>query len=160
MFGEGHPYMCEYVEELVESRRRLETEGKKWVWRNAWIHLGMETMGLKVFALPSLSIPPLSFQRCHPQPPVAPIPCQALVLNPLKAPLLLWRLEINKKGGGRRQAVCRGKEQRGPRVSPGDGFCERRRKSPGKAPPTASSYITGTPGRKCNADKSELKCLF
>lgn len=28
MFGEGHPYMCEYMEELVESRRHLETQEK------------------------------------------------------------------------------------------------------------------------------------
>lgn len=59
MFGEGHPYMCEYMEELVESRRRLETGGEKWVGRNAWIHLGMETMGMKAFVVPVRSIPSL-----------------------------------------------------------------------------------------------------
>jgi len=28
MFGEGRPYVCEYLENLVESRRRLETRKK------------------------------------------------------------------------------------------------------------------------------------
>lgn len=28
MFGEGHPYMCDYVKELGESKRCLETGGK------------------------------------------------------------------------------------------------------------------------------------
>ena len=158
----GRASLCVWV--FGKSGREQEASGnqeEKWVWRNAWILLGMEKMGMKVFALPLLSIPPLSLlPRCHPRPPAAAIPCQAFVLNPLKAPLLLWQSETNKKGGGRRRAVCRWREPRGPRVSLGDGFCEQLRKSPGNAPPTASSYITGTPSRKCNADKSELKCLF
>lgn len=28
MFGEGHPYVCEYMEEVVESKRCLETREK------------------------------------------------------------------------------------------------------------------------------------
>lgn len=65
-----------------------------------WIHLGMEKIGMEAFALPFLSLPSVSFLgQCHPQPPKAAstlIPCQALVLNPLKTTLLLWQLEIKR----------------------------------------------------------------
>lgn len=70
---------------------------RKVEWRNGWIHLGMEKIGMKVFELPFLSVPPCSFLwQCHLG---AALPSQTLVLNPLKAPLLLLQLEINKRVG-------------------------------------------------------------
>lgn len=64
IFGEGQPYICEYMEKLVREQEMFGGGGK-WVWRNVWLHLGMETMGMKVFALPFLSSPLLL--TSHPQ---------------------------------------------------------------------------------------------
>lgn len=86
MFGEGHPYMCDYMKELVESRRagkKVCRVGVEKLMDSSWNgNIGMKSICSTFLFLPS---PPL--WQCHPQPPPAPTLCQALALSPLKAPL-------------------------------------------------------------------------
>lgn len=152
--GKGSLICVSIWKRWYESRRCLRCGGK-WVWRNVWIHLGRETTGMKALALPFLSFPPLFCSPATHKRNSVPGTC-AKSFESSSSPLVIMNTEKRVEAEDRLSA---GEEQRGPRVSPGDGFCEQLRKS-GKAPPAASSYITSTPGRKCSADKPELKCLF
>lgn len=81
--GEGQPSVCEYMEKLVRDQ----------VMFGGWGEMGLEKCvdspcnGNNGGESVRSSFP---FPRSAYQLPAKEILCQALVLNPLKVPLLLW----------------------------------------------------------------------
>lgn len=85
IFGEGQLYMCEYTEKLV---REQEIFGGEWGKMSVEKYVDSPWNGNNRDESVCSTFPFLLSSAY--QPPAEAVPCQALVLNPLKAPLLLW----------------------------------------------------------------------